>query len=80
MSDPSEPVPIYSTNDLWEARAMKQTLEFASIPCFIEGENTSTVSWWSSGRMRLFVRAEEQERALEIIHEGNWPSIRSGGR
>ena len=65
--DPNELVPIHSTLDAGEAEVLRVALAEEGIICRIENERQA--GFTGVFPMRLFVRAEDADRATKLLKE-----------
>jgi hypothetical protein len=62
-------VAVYSVSNPVEAEIIKNALEAEGIRCFIEGENQAGEAGLIALQIRLFVPANQAERAAKFIEE-----------
>ena len=63
----NEPVAVYTTNDLYEAEIIKNSLEAEGIPCEVDGTNQG--GFVEMFDVRIVVRAADVERARRVLAE-----------
>jgi hypothetical protein len=77
---PTDPVEVYVLADANKAEVIKNALEDEGMWCFLDGVNTAGQMGLAPFNVRVMVRAEDAERAHQLIAKHEAESTRHPDR